>query len=168
MFDGAGPNVRFWRKAGIGKLVIASGDRREGILMLIVAGATIAAGVLGSLTDWLFMGVLFHGAYNRYPEVWRPDIAAGQERNAILLSAVIGFVMSAAIVALCGYAHVGSAGGGLLVAVLAWIAGPLALMTINGLFIKLDVRVIVAHSFGYLARFALAGIAAGLTLPLRH
>jgi len=136
--------------------------------MLIVAGATVAAGVLGSLTDWLFMGVLFHSAYNRHPEVWRPAIAAGQDKSAILLSTAIGFVMSAAIVALCGFAQVGSVGGGLLIAVLAWIAGPLALMTINGLFIKLNVRVIVAHSFGYLARFALAGIAAGLTLPLRR
>jgi hypothetical protein len=138
------------------------------MLMLIVVGATVAAGVLGSFTDWLFMGVLFHNAYNRYPEVWRPAIAAGQDKSAILLSAAIGLVMSAAIVALCDFAQVGSTGGGLLVAFLAWIAGPLALMTINGLFIKLDVRVIVAHSFGYLARFALAGIAAGLTLKLRH
>ena len=135
--------------------------------MLIVIGATIAAGVLGSLTDWLFMGVLFHDAYNRHPEIWRPAIAAGQDKSAILLSAAIGFGMSGAIVVLCGFAQVDSVGKGLLVAVLAWIAGPLALMTINGLFIKLDVRIIGAHSLGYLARFALAGIAAGLTLPLR-
>lgn len=135
--------------------------------MLVVIGATVAAGVLGSFTDWLFMGVLFHDAYNRYPEVWRPGIAAGQDKSAILISAAIGFVMSAAIVALCDFAQIGSVGSGLVVAVLAWIAGPLALMAINGLFIKLDIRVIGAHSIGYLARFALAGIAAGLTLPLR-
>ena len=135
--------------------------------MLTVICATAAAGILGSFTDWLFMGVLFHNAYNRYPEVWRPAIAAGKDKNAILLSAAIGFVMSAAIVMLCGVAQVRSVAGALLVAVLAWIAGPLALMTINGLFIKLDVRVIGAHSFGYLARFAVAGVAAGLTLPLR-
>jgi hypothetical protein len=134
--------------------------------MLIVIGATVAAGVLSSFTDWLFMGVLFHDAYNHHPEVWRPAIAAGQDKGAILLSAVIGFVMSAAIVALCCIAQVRSVSGGLLVGVLAWIAGPLALMIINGLFIKLDIRIIGAHSFGYLARFSLAGIAAGLALPL--
>jgi hypothetical protein len=137
------------------------------MLMLVVIGATVAAGVLGSFTDWLFMGVLFHDAYNRYPEVWRPGIAAGQDKNAILVSAAIGFVMSAGIVVLCGIAQVDSVDRGLLVAVVAWIAGPLALMAINGLFIKLDARVIGAHSLGYLARFALAGVAAGLTLPLR-
>ena len=128
--------------------------------------AALAAGVLGSFTDWLFMGVLFHNAYNRYPEVWRPGIAAGQDKGAILVSAAIGFVMSAAIFALCGFAQVSSVGRGLLVAFVAWIAGPLALMVINGLFIKLDVRVIGAHSLSYLVRFALAGIAAGLSLPL--
>jgi hypothetical protein len=75
--------------------------------------------------------------------------------------------MSADIVVLCGFAQVGSVGGGLLVAFLACIAGPLALMTINGLFIKLDVRIIGTHSFGYLVRFVLAGIAAGLKFRLQ-
>jgi hypothetical protein len=93
--------------------VIASENRKEGIMMLVVVGATVAAGVLGSFADWLFMGVLFHNAYNRHPEVWRPAIAAGQDKGAILLSAAIGFVMSAAIVALCGFAQVaGHAGAG--------------------------------------------------------
>jgi len=135
--------------------------------MLIIIGAALAAGVLGSLTDWLFMGVLFHHAYNRYPEIWRSAIAAGQDKSAVLYSAAIGFVMSAAIVALCAVAQVRSVEAGIAVASLAWVAGPLSLMIINGLFIKLDARIIAAHSFGYLARFALAGIAARLTLPLR-
>jgi hypothetical protein len=50
--------------------------------MLIVIGATVVAGVLGSFTDWLFMGVLFHDAYNRHPEIWRPAIAAGQDNKS--------------------------------------------------------------------------------------
>ena len=134
--------------------------------MGFVVGAAIAAGVLSSLTDWLFMGVLFHAAYNRHPEIWRSAIAAGQEKSAILISATIGIVMTVAIVALCSVAQVRSVEAGLLVAILAWVAGPLAILTINGHFIKLDVRVIGAHSVGYPARFALAGIVAGLTLPL--
>jgi hypothetical protein len=134
--------------------------------MLLLIGAVAAAGVLGSFTDWLFMGVLFHSAYNRHPEVWRPGIAAGQDKNAILLSVAIGFVMTGAIAALCVFAGVSGIGGGLIVALLAWIAGPLALMLINGLFIKLDIRIIAAHSIGYLARFVLAGVAAGMVLPI--
>jgi hypothetical protein len=135
------------------------------VLVLLVVGAAVTAGVLGSLTDWLFMGFLFHDAYHRYPEVWRPGIAEGKEKAAILLSIGIGFIMSFAIVGLCWLAGVTSIGGGLAVSLLAWIAGPLAIMVINGLFIKLDAKVVVMHSIGYLSRFALAGVAAGLALP---
>lgn len=135
--------------------------------MLLVVGAALVAGLLGSFTDWLFMGVLFHDAYHRYPEVWRPAIAAGQEKTAILLSAAIGFVMSFAIVGLCALAGAAGVVQGALMALLAWIAGPLAIMAINGLFIKLDPRVIVAHSIGYLLRFVLAGAAGGFALSLQ-
>lgn len=109
--------------------------------MLLFVGAVVAAGMLGSFTDWLFMGVLFHAAYSHYPEVWRPGIAAGNEKNAIILSTVIGFVMTIAIIALCVFAGVTSIVGGLAVALLAWIAGPLAVTVVNGLFIKLDARI---------------------------
>ena len=135
--------------------------------MLLVIGATVVAGVLGSFTDWLFMGVLFHDSYNRHPEIWRPGIAAGRERTAILLSTAIGFLMTFAIVGLCVVAGVSGIAQGCGVALLAWVAGPLAIMVINGLFIKMDARVVVAHSIGYLLRFVLAGAAAGLVLPLQ-
>jgi len=135
--------------------------------MLLLIGMAVLAGVLGSVTDWLFMGVLFHDAYNRHPEVWRPAIAAGRDKTAVLLSVAIGFVMSFAIVGLCALADVAGVVQGTLVALLAWIAGPLAVMAINGLFIKLDPRIIVAHSIGYLLRFVLAGAAAGLALSLQ-
>lgn len=134
--------------------------------MLLLIGMAVLAGVLGSVTDWLFMGVLFHDAYNRHPEVWRPAIAAGRDKTAVLLSVAIGFVMSFAIVGLCALADVAGVVQGTLVALLAWIAGPLAITVINGLFIKLDPRIIVAHSIGYLLRFVLAGAAAGLALSL--
>lgn len=96
--------------------------------------------------------------------MWRPGIAAGTEKSAILLSVGIGFVMSFAIVGLCWLAGVTTIGGGLALSLLAWIAGPLAIMVINGLFVKLDIRIVVSHSIGYLLRFVLAGAAAGLAL----
>jgi membrane protein YqaA with SNARE-associated domain len=136
--------------------------------MLLLIGMAVLAGVLGSVTDWLFMGVLFHDAYNRHPEVWRPAIAAGRDKTAVLLSVAIGFVMSFAIVGLCALADVAGVVQGTFVALLAWIAGPLAITVINGLFIKLDPRIIVAHSIGYLLRFVLAGAAAGLALSLQR
>ncbi len=55
--------------------------------------AIAVAGTLGSFTDWLFMGVLFHERYNRYPEVWWPGLRqkAGDVR-AIVIASVLGYV----------------------------------------------------------------------------
>lgn len=33
--------------------------------------AVLAALIACSLSDWLFMGVLFHDKYKEHPEVWR-------------------------------------------------------------------------------------------------
>lgn len=134
--------------------------------MWTVLAAIAVSGLLGGLTDWLFMGVLFHDAYNRYPEIWRPGIREGKERGAILWSSALGLVMSAGVVALCAVAGADSWWKGLGVGVLVWLSGPLAVVIINGLFVKLDTKITVAHSLGYLARLALAGAAAGMILPL--
>jgi len=127
--------------------------------MMIIAIAI--AGTLGSLTDWLFMGVLFHESYNRYPEIWRPGIRDGKDRMAIVWSSLLGYVMTAGVVGLCRMARVDSVVGGLLVALLAWIAGPVIILIVNGLFIKMDRKIVFAHGVGYLARMLLAGMAAG-------
>ena len=42
--------------------------------------AILAAGFVGSFTDWLFMGMLFHDRYLAFPQIWRkkpgePDAA---------------------------------------------------------------------------------------------
>ena len=47
------------------------------------------------------------------------------------------------------------------VAATAWVAGPLSIIVINGFFIKLDPKITMSHSVGYLARFAIAGATAG-------
>jgi hypothetical protein len=127
---------------------------------LLVAGI-LGAGTLGAFTDWLFMGLLFHAAYTRYPEVWWPGVREGKENGPIIWSSAIGYVMTAAIFVLCGLAGIHSIRSGLAVAAAAWIAGPLGIVLINGFFIKIDPRITLAHSVGYLARFAIAGAAAG-------
>jgi len=130
--------------------------------MIIIAIAV--AGTLGSLTDWLFMGVLFHDAYNRHPEIWRPGIRDGGDRGAIIWSSVLGYAVTAAVVALCALARVRGVWGGLEVGVLVWIAGPTLVVIINGMFIKLDPKITFAHGLGYGARILMAGLAAGLAL----
>ena len=132
------------------------------MLMLIVA--TAVAGTVGSLTDWLFMGVLFHDAYSTYPEVWRPGVREGRSRSAIIWASVLGYVMTAAVVALCVVAHVTTIAGGLAVGTLAWLAGPPVVIIVSNMFVKMDPKITVAHCLGYAARLLLAGAAAGFVL----
>jgi len=130
----------------------------------MLVAAIAVAGTLGSLTDWLFMGLLFHGAYNRYPEVWREGVRQGKSRGAIIWASVLGYVMTAAVAGLCLVAHVHSVREGLLIGALAWLAGPPVVIVVNNLFVKIDPRITVAHCVGYAARLLLAGAAAGVAL----
>jgi hypothetical protein len=130
----------------------------------MLVAAALAAGTLATFTDWLFMGVLFHAEYNRYPEVWWPSFREKGDSRAIIYSSILGYLTSSAIVILCAATQTRGVAGALILAVLAWVAGPLVVVVTNGLWIKLDPRVSFAHAMGYLARFILAGIAAGLVL----
>ncbi len=132
--------------------------------MWMLIGAAFAAGTIATFTDWLFMGVLFHERYNIHPEVWRPGIREGKERAAILWSCVLDYVSAAALVALCALVHANTFEAALVVTFLAWAAGPLAVMIVNGLFIKFDTVLTLTHALGYLVRFLIAGAAASLAL----
>jgi len=132
----------------------------------MLVAAAFGAGTVAMFTDWLFMGVLFHDAYRRYPEVWRPGIAEGKERGAIIASSIIGYVMSGGVAALCLIAGAEGITEGLEIALLAWLAGPFVILTINHFFFKLDPKVTFTQCLGYLARMTLAGAAAGYVLAL--
>jgi hypothetical protein len=127
-------------------------------------GAVVVAGLVSSFTDWLFMGVLFHDRYNKFPDTWWPRSGPGAERGAILWSTVLGFITSAAVIGLCIYAGVTSIKGALIVAALAAAAGPLVTTITNGMWIKIDPTVTAAHTIGYIVRFLVAGVAAGIVL----
>jgi hypothetical protein len=107
----------------------------------------------------------FHEAYNRHPEIWRPGIREGNERSAIIWSSVLGYVMSGGVIALCVLTQTRGIASCLIVAFVAWLAGPFVIVVINGFFMKIDPKVTFAHCLGWLARMAIAGIAAGLALP---
>ena len=130
----------------------------------MVVLAVLAAGIAGTFSDWLFMGVLFHDRYMRYPEVWREGIVGGQDRTAVVYSAALGFVTAVAVIALCVLADATTLCPALKVAFFAWLAGPFVLMITNGFFMKLDWLIVGAHSAGYLVRFLIAGIAVAIFL----
>jgi hypothetical protein len=43
-------------------------------------------------TDWLFMGLLFHRDYMRYPEFWRRKPGEKGEAAAVIYSVATGFL----------------------------------------------------------------------------
>ncbi|HUJ02605.1 MAG TPA: DUF1761 family protein [Rhizomicrobium sp.] len=130
--------------------------------MMLVSIAV--AGTLATFTDWLFMGVLFHERYMRYPEVWWPEFREKGDSRAILYSSILGYVATAAVIVLCAYAGARDIGHALSVAALAWMAGPLVLLVTNGFWMKIDPAVTFSHALGWLARFLIAGAAAGIVL----
>ncbi len=132
----------------------------------IAVAAILGSGTLAAFTDWLFMGVLFHEEYRRYPEVWWPGLREGNETGAIIWSSAIGYVMTAAIFILCVLAGVHTLLAGLTVAAIAWIAGPLGVIVINGFFIKMNPKLTFSHCTGYLVRFVIAGAAAGYVFSM--
>ena len=134
--------------------------------MGLIIAAIVTSGTVAIFTDWLFMGMLFHSAYTRYPEVWWPR--GGNNTVAILWSSAIGYLMSAGIVGLCVLTRAATISKTLEVTVLAWLAGPFVILLVNGLFIKIDPRVTFAHCVGWFARMALAGVSAALVLGPFH
>ncbi len=132
----------------------------------MLVAAVLIAGTLATFTDWLFMGVLFHDRYNTYPEVWWPQFREQGDKRAIIISCVLAYVTSAAVIGLCDFAGVTTIAGGLIVTTLAWLAGPFIVTITNGFWVKIDPRITLAHCLGYLARFLIAGIAAGIVLGM--
>ena len=124
--------------------------------------AVVVAGIIFTVTDWLFMGILFHERYMRYPEVWWPGIREKGDKPAIVYSCALGFVSAAAVVMLCAISGASNLKSALIVAALAWAAGPLVNTVTNNLWIKFDPAVTAAHALGYLVRFLVAGAAYAL------
>ncbi len=131
-------------------------------MWLIVAA--IVAGTVSSFSDWLFMGVLFHDAYDRYPEVWREGVREGGSQGAIIWASALGYLMTAGVVGLCLLANVHSILAGFEVGALAWVAGPPVVIVVANMFVKIDPKITIAHCAGYAARLLLAGAAAGFVL----
>jgi hypothetical protein len=124
--------------------------------------ATLAGAVLGSLADWLFAGVLFHGRYNRHPEVWRGGVT---ERGRIAAAQALALLTSAAFALLASKLGQTDLRGALKLAAMIWLIGPLPLLVANAMFIKIDHVVTASHAAGWLAKLLLIGVATAWFLP---
>src|SRR5690242_3822772 len=110
-----------------------------------ILAAMVAAGVVGSLMDWLFGGVLWHEKYMAYPEVWRNTHDKSAEGKAIMWATLLGFLTSGAFVALCAWLALQ---GGMVFALAfaIWLMVPVPQLIVQGLFIKIHPLITVAHS----------------------
>ena len=117
--------------------------------------AVLAGAVLGSLADWLFAGVLFRSRYQLQPEIWR----GGPEGKRIAAALVLALITSAAFVLLANKLGQTDLRGGLKLAAMIWLIGPLPLLAANAIFIKVDHLVIASQAAGWLAKLLLMGAA---------
>lgn len=119
-----------------------------GTIFLSIVLAFLAA----SLSDWLFMGVLFHDRYGTFPEIWR---SPENERTKILIAQLGSAMTAIGFVWLAAYMGPFRLVTALALAVLIWLMAPLPLLLGNHLFIKLDPLVTLTHALGWLAKLLL-------------
>ena len=122
------------------------------------AGIVLAAGVVTSMTDWLFAGDWIHRRWT-YPEVWRQG-----EGQAIALTAPLPFVTCGVFAYLAirlGF-HTASSLAKLAFAV--WVIGPLPVILTNAAFIKLHRMFVAFYALGWLVKLVIAAAAVGLFL----
>ncbi len=124
-----------------------------------VFAASIVGAVLGSIADWVFAGVLFHGRYQRHPEVWR---IGGSESLRIGAAQVLCLLTSVAFVALASMLGQVDLSGTLKLAAMIWLIGPLPLLVTNSLFIKIDPLVTASHAAGWLVKLLLIALATAI------
>lgn len=123
-----------------------------------VALTVFAGGFVASLTDWLFMGDWLYKRYNQYPEIWRFPHGQG-EMKAIAWYTPLPFVTCAVFTLLCARLNLHSYRATVELALAMWLAGPLPLLVVHTMFMKLDPMVATAYSLGWLVKFILAAIA---------
>jgi hypothetical protein len=126
--------------------------------------ALAVASVATSLSDWYFMGVLFHDKYLAHPEVWRHTGNRRSESLAIAWSTLLGVVSAAAFLWLCGRLGLAGQNSVFMLALGVWLIGPLPLLLTQAAFIKLHPLNTLASLVGWLVRLALFAAAARLLL----
>jgi hypothetical protein len=126
-----------------------------------IAAATVIASLAASVTDWLFMGVLFHDRNLIHPEVWR---GAPSESLKIVHSELIGILACLGFVLLCAALRARTMSGYLTAALLVWLAAALPILVQDWIWMKLDPMVLGAHAAGWLARFLVTAILCGWLL----
>jgi hypothetical protein len=128
-----------------------------GHLALVV----VVSGLIASVTDYVFMGLLFKAKYQEAPEIWRQGAS---ERNKIIYSELIGLITCAAFAwLLAATGHVALMSG-LKMAVAVWVIAAIPILFTNSLWIRLSPWIAGSHSVGWLARLVVTAVVASYLL----
>lgn len=121
-------------------------------LIAIVVGA----GLVTSLTDWLFAGDWLHRRYT-YPEIWRQ----GAEARAIALTSPLPFLTCGAFAYMAAWLGLHSVAGAVKLAAAVWLIGPLPMILTNAAFMKLHRVFVTSYAVGWLMKLTIVAVAVG-------
>lgn len=121
-------------------------------LIAIVVGA----GLVTSLTDWLFAGDWLHRRYT-YPEIWRQ----GAEARAIALTSPLPFLTCGAFAYMAAWLGLHSVAGAVKLAAAVWLIGPLPMILTNAAFMKLHRVFVTFYAVGWLMKLTIVAVAVG-------
>ncbi len=120
---------------------------------------TIGAGIMTSLTDWLFAGDWLHRRYT-YQEIWRQ----GTEAKAIALTAPLPFLTCAVFAFVMSRAGFHSVSSALKMAVAVWVIAHCLLFSPShqyAAWMKLHRVFVVSYAASWLVKLAIIAVAAG-------
>ena len=124
--------------------------------------AAAAAGlVLANLADWVFAGILFHDRYQAHPEVWRVN---GANPRALIGAQILTIPTVLGLLGLLVWTGETALPAALVAAALVWLVAAAPVVIANGLFIRIDPRVVASHTAGWLVKLALVAASASLIL----
>ena len=119
----------------------------------------VGAGIVTSLTDWLFAGDWIHHRWT-YREIWREQV----EARAIALTSPLPFLTCAVFAYLIVRIGVHSTTGAVKLALAVWLIGPLPLILTNAAFMKLHRVFVTSYATGWLVKLLIVAAAAGWLL----
>jgi hypothetical protein len=125
--------------------------------LVIIVGA---AGIVSSLTDWLFAGDWIHRRFS-YPEIWRK----GSEGRAIALTSPLPFLTCGLFAYLCVWLNLHSIALTSKLALAVWLIGPLPLILTNAAFMKLHRVFVASYAAGWLIKLMIVAAAVGWFVP---
>jgi hypothetical protein len=125
--------------------------------LVIIVGA---AGIVSSLTDWLFAGDWIHRRFS-YPEIWRK----GSEGRAIALTSPLPFLTCGLFAYLCVWLNLHSIAQTIKLALAVWLIGPLPLILTNAAFMKLHRVFVASYAAGWLIKLMIVAAAVGWFVP---